>query len=134
MLNMKQKFKFQSSYPNMALAIQAAKAMRAMLDKPKGWKLRVHCSEPLKIHRKHGQWYASLQNGQMTLNTSVSFTEIKFWTLLNSRMDGSPCGDSRWSDLFQSKNPNKAIAHQVKLAMAVIGEIKRVEKLLNSLI
>lgn len=115
---------FKTSYPTRAEAHAAALAMRAMLKKPKGWKPRLHCSEYLPQHRKHGVWYSGLKNGPMSLYYHQG---TGFSTLLNDRLKGGVGGNPIWSTRYSSPNPNKVIVAQVKAAQEVFTQMRAVE-------
>lgn len=125
---------FKRSYPTRAAALKAARAFISLLKNPQGWKPRLHCSEPLREHRKHAVWYMCIVSGPMALHYSVRGSVVTFWTLLASREEWVGLGDPRWFVDGSFRNPDTAIAAQIKVARAVFAQEQLTANHLNKML
>ena len=88
------------------------KTVLGMLKKKKGWKIRVW---------ENLGWHVQLQKGGMNLHIHDYGNGLEFHTLL-SRERGGSGGNPDWTKNFHSKDPNIAIAHQLRLARKCIRQ------------
>jgi hypothetical protein len=100
-------------------AVAKAKKTLSMMKTP-GWKMRVW---------DNSGWHFALQKGGMSIHWSE---EHKTYSCLLSTSEGSSGGEVFWSDAntsgihFESKDPNKAVNHQLAVAQRFVNNCQRV--------
>ena len=87
-------------------AVQEGKLVRALLNKPKGWRIKVW---------ENLGWHVMLRKYGMCLHWYRYGGPREFFTLLDSSGTG-PGGEIYWTERFHSINPNTAIRRQLKIA------------------
>jgi len=93
----------------------AEKEGKALLKrmKGKGWKL--------KVWENIGWWYR-VHNGPVAVYPT---TKDRFFCLLNDNVKVACGGLATWTDDFRSKDPNRAVSHQVKFAREVLDRMEK---------
>ena len=86
-------------------ATREAKKTLSLLKNKKGWKIVVW---------ENLGWCFCLEKGGLSLWGHDYGSGMKYSCLLSNNHPHA--GEMYWSDHFSSKNPNKAVEHQLKLA------------------
>jgi len=107
---------------------EATKAGKELLKKVKGnWKLRVW--ENLGWH------YALYNKDHSGLNLYVSEGECipkgNTYSCMLSSTPGDSGGEMYWTDNYHSKDPNKAVEHQIKVARKFVDKLNKVMRKLE---
>lgn len=95
------------------------RAAKKLLKNPKGWTIHVW---------ENGGWHVTLRKGGMNLSIRSDWSDeptenLTFSVLFSA--DGDCSGESFWSHHFTSKDPNKVIEHQLKLAKKFISKCQK---------
>jgi hypothetical protein len=95
------------NYLSKSSAFEDGKMVRACLNNPKGWKIRVF---------ENLGWHVNLVKGGMSLYWDCYNKGPRTFSTLFDSSGHGPGGEMYWSDHFHSINPNTALEHQLKLA------------------
>lgn len=105
-----------------AEAVAAARHVRQLLNRPKGWKIHVW---------KNEGWSWNLRNGPMSLHRSF---DGKMFALLSDHIDNPIGGSMMWTVTYTHANPNRVLANQIEVAKKRLAELKQIDAFLDTLL
>lgn len=110
----------------MKTKAQAEEAAKSLIKKMngKGWKLRMW---------QNIGWHYEIRNGPIAV--SPCYPEGKFSCKLSDSLEDSYGGSLIWANNFSSKDPNKAVMHEIKNARKelnlIIDAVRFVENIME---